>query len=83
MHLIHGDKVTAPEAARVLGKSHATIRQYGSRGVLLEDGTRFYLWPTGLDNRGCNLYSLADIRTVAKAVRERGRSHKPVLAVAA
>lgn len=83
MALIHGDKIDAIDAARILGKSPATIRQYGSRGVLLEDGSRFYLRPVGLDHRSVNLYSLADLRTVAAATRARGRSNQRVLAAAA
>ncbi|MFV2198440.1 hypothetical protein [Nocardiopsis sp. LOL_012] len=75
MLLIHGDKVTAPEAARMLGKSPATIRQYGHRGIKLPDGERFRLRPVGLDHQGVKLYALADLRTVHTAIRARGRSN--------
>ncbi|MEE2040207.1 hypothetical protein Q8791_23610 [Nocardiopsis sp. CT-R113] len=80
--LIHGDKVDTADAARILGKTTSAIYVYTSRGVKLASGERFYLRPAGHDHRGRHLYALADLRTIAQAVRERGRSHKPVLAAA-
>lgn len=82
MPLIHGDKVDATDAARILGKSPATIRQYGHRGVKLASGERFHLRPVGLDHRKVQLYSLADLRTVAAATQARGRSNQRVLVAA-
>lgn len=80
MALIHGNKVDATDAARILGKSPATIRQYGSRGIKLASGERFHLRPVGLDHRNMHLYSLSDLRTVAAATRARGRSNKVLVA---
>jgi hypothetical protein len=73
--LLHGDKVDAHDAARILGKSPATIRVYGSRGVKLPNGERFHLRPIGLDHRGVNLYAMKDLYIVYQAIRARGRSN--------
>lgn len=80
MLLIHGDKVDATDAARILGKAPATIRQYASRGIKLANGERFHLKPVGLDARGVHLYALADISKVHQAIRARGRSNAEKIA---
>jgi len=80
--LTNGNLINADQAAQLLGKAPRTVRSYTTRGVLLPTGERWHLPVAGLDHRDVQLFDLADIRTVAKAVRDRGRSHKPVLVAA-
>ncbi|MFE7462282.1 hypothetical protein ACWFMI_25160 [Nocardiopsis terrae] len=80
--LIHGNLINANQAAQLLGKSARTVRSYTTRGLLLPTGERWYLPVRGLDHRDVQLFALDDIRTAAKAVRDRGRSNKKVLVAA-
>ncbi|WP_160051261.1 hypothetical protein [Nocardiopsis sp. FR26] len=80
--LTNGNLINADQAAQLLGKSARTVRAYTTRGLLLANGERWYLPVAGLDHRGVQLFNLADIRTAAQAVQERGRSNKRVLVAA-
>lgn len=67
---------------QLLGKSVRIVRFCTTRGIKLPNGERWYLPVKGLDHRQVQLFDLADIRTVANAVRGRGTSHKLVLIAA-
>lgn len=56
--------LTTPDAARLVGVSAATIRQWRKRGWLL---------PQGLDERGYPLHTKDAVRAAERLVRENGK----------
>lgn len=82
MALPNGDLIDAEGAAKLLGKTPATIRQYAHRGIKLVNGQRFYLRPAGLDPRGQNLYRLTDLAIVAHNTTARGTSRAHTITAA-
>ncbi|CAM4366446.1 hypothetical protein [Nocardiopsis rhodophaea] len=78
--LVDGHLITAPDLARLAGKSAKTVYAWTSRGVKLPDGTRFVLPVQGLDHRGNKLFDLVDAQRVVHAVTVRGTSRATTVA---
>lgn len=67
--------ITAPDLARLTGKSVKTVYAWSKRGLKLPTGERWHLPVKGLDHRGHRLYTLTDAQTAMDAVRVRGTSN--------
>ncbi|MBB6172195.1 hypothetical protein HNR23_002255 [Nocardiopsis mwathae] len=78
--LVDGHLITAPDLARLTGKSAKTIYAWTKRGVKLPDGTRYVLPIVGLDHQGNKLFDIVDAQRVVHAVTVRGTSRAHTIA---
>lgn len=60
------DLLSPIEAARRIGCSSITVRQWASRGYRDQCGERTKLAPSGLDEHGRSLYKLIDVLKAAR-----------------